>query len=135
MTFKYFNVEQDPLIIGVDDRVMLSLDSAHGFSSIELPGIRYNITSGRRSPGGNSILRGAVPDSSHLLGLAVDLLVTGDAEFAAMMIGLAKAGFKRYGFYYVVDQADPNTGIPRHIHVDIDRTKPSPCIWTKRELN
>ncbi len=135
MEFKYFKLATDPLMVGVDDGVMLGLDIAHEFSSAEMPGIKYVITSGKRSPGGNSILRGAVPDSSHLSGLAVDLFIPGDAEFAAIMIGLAKANFKRFGFYYIVDPKDPNTGIPRHVHVDMDKTKPTPCIWTKREQN
>lgn len=133
--YKYFNPTTDPLMVGVDGRVMTTLDIAHEFSSAELPGVKYVITSGKRSPGGNSVLKGAVPDSSHLVGLAVDLLVPGDAEFAAIMIGLAKSGFKRYGFYYVVDPPDPNTGIPRHVHVDMDPSKPTPCIWTKKEQN
>lgn len=135
MVLKYFKPETDPLMIGVDDRVMTMLDIAHEFSSAELDRCRYVITSGKRSPGGNSILKGAVADSSHLSGLAVDLLVSDDVAYAAMLIGLAKAGFKRFGFYYVVDPKDPYTGIPMHIHVDIDVTKPTPCIWTKREQN
>lgn len=135
MDFKYFKPATDPLMVGVDDKVMVSLDIAHEFSSALLPSVHYVITSGKRSAGGNSILRGAVPDSAHLTGLAVDLLIPGDAEFAAIMIGLAKAGFTRYGFYYVVDPKDPNTGIPRHVHVDMDPSKPTPCIWTKREQN
>lgn len=135
MTYKFFNPTTDPLMVGVDERVMVMADSAHEVSSQELPGVKYVITSGLRSPGGNSVLNGAVPDSSHLAGLALDLLVPGDAEFAAMMIGLTKAGFKRFGFYYVAAQLDPTSFIPRHIHIDIDATKPTPCIWTKKELN
>ncbi len=134
MDFKYFNPATDPMMVGVQDQVMLALDNAHGFSSAELSYVKYIITSGKRTAGGNSVLKGAVPDSSHLTGLAVDLLVPGDAEFAAMMIGLAKAGFKRYGFYYVVD-ADPTTYIPKHIHVDMDPSKPTPCIFSKKEQN
>lgn len=132
--YKYFSPATDPNMVGVDDRVMTGLDIAHEFSSAILPGVKYVITSGLRTADGNSILKGAVPDSSHLSGLAVDLLIPGDAEFAAIMIGLAKAGFKRFGFYYVVEQ-DINSFMPRHIHVDIDYTKPSPCIFSKRELN
>lgn len=133
--YKYFKPETDPLMVGVDDRVMTMLDIAHEFSSAELTRVRYVITSGKRTAGGNSILKGAVADSSHLTGLAVDLLVDDNVAYAAMLIGLAKAGFKRFGFYYVVDPKDTNTGIPRHIHVDADSTKPTPCVWTKREQN
>ncbi len=134
MLLKYFNPTTDPLMIGVDETVMMTLDSAHGISSAVWPSIHYVITSGKRSAGGNSILKGAVPDSAHLTGLAVDLLVPGDIEFAAMMIGLAKAGFQRFGYYYMID-TDPNKFLPRHIHVDLDKTKTTPCIWTKREQN
>lgn len=134
MTYEYFNPINDPLMVGVSDEVMGKLDLAHKFSSVLLSTVKYVITSGRRSPGGNSILKGAVPDSAHLTGLAVDLLVPGDAEFAAILIGLVKAGFKRFGFYYVAD-TDPTTFLPKHVHVDLDESKPTPCIWTKREQN
>ncbi len=119
---------------GVKDEVMVALDSAHEVSSAAVPGVKYVITSGKRSPGGNSILIGAVADSSHLTGDAVDLLVTDDVVYFAMLLGLMKAGFKRFGFYYVAG-TDPDNLIPRHIHVDKDPSKPTPCIWTKREQN
>ncbi len=134
MIYKYFNLDTDPLMAGVDDSLMLMLDSAHEISTAILPYVKYIITSGKRNPGDNSVLKGAVPDSAHLSGLAVDLFVAGDTEFAAMMIGLVKAGFQRYGFYYVAD-TNPNNFIPKHIHVDRDPSKPTPCIWTKKEQN
>ncbi len=135
MAYKFFNELQDPLIKGLDDGLMMMLDSARDASGHALARVRYVITSGLRKPGENSILQGAVPDSAHLLGLAVDLAVEDDMAFAAIVIGLVEAGFTRFGLYYTQDVHDPNHFLPRHIHVDIDPSKPSPCIWTKREQN
>ena len=86
MDLKYFNPTTDPLMVGVDSSVMMTLDSAHEVSSRIMPSIKYVITSGKRTIGGNSVLKGAVPDSAHLLGLALDLLIPGNAEFAAIIL-------------------------------------------------
>lgn len=128
--YHYFNDTSDPLIVGLDAELMAMLDMARAAADVP-----FTITSGKRSLSDNSVLKGAVPDSAHVSGLAVDLLVESDLTLGSMMIGLVKAGFKRFGLYYVASAIDPNDYIPRHLHVDIDPTKPSPCIWSKREQN
>jgi hypothetical protein len=114
---KYFNETSDPLIKGLTDTLLLMLDSAR-----EAAGIPLIITSGLRSPGGNSVLKGAVPDSSHLTGQAVDLHVQDDTHFWQMIHGLDQAQFQRIGLYFSVD---PVTKIltPRHIHVDFTKVE------------
>ena len=114
----------------LDGQLWAMLDLARGKA-----GVPFVITSGRRSADGNSILAGAVPDSSHLTGLGVDIFVQDDNAYCLILKGLYAAGFRRFGHYFSVDQKDPNHFIPRHIHVDIDSTKPQDCCWAKREQN
>lgn len=129
MQLKYFNEIEDPLIKGLSDSLLVMLDSAREAATIPLI-----ITSGLRSASGNSVLKGAVPDSSHLTGEAVDLHVEDDFHFFKMLLGLGKAGFRRFGLYFSVDPVSKIL-IPRHIHVDIDQTKPQGCVFTKVEQN
>lgn len=98
-------------------------------------GVPFIITSGRRTPDGNSVLKGAVPDSSHLTGQGADLWIEDDQHMYAMLQGLYAAGFRRIGIYFMQDTADANRLIPRHFHVDIDETKPQDCCFVKREQN
>lgn len=126
---KYFNEKDDPLIKGLTDSLLLMLDWAR-----DVAGLPLIITSGLRTADGNSVLKGAVPDSSHLTGKAVDLHVEDDVHFWNMINGLYKAGFKRIGLYFSVDPVSKIL-TPRHIHVDIDDTKPQKCIFTKVEQN
>lgn len=127
---KYFNENDDPLIKGLTDTLLLMLDSSR-----EAAGIPLIITSGLRSPGSNSVLKGAVPDSSHLTGMAVDLHVEDDQHFCKMLVGLVQGGFRRFGFYFSAATTDSKILLPRHIHVDVDETKPTPCVFTKVEQN
>lgn len=102
----------------------------------QLPnGCPFIITSGRRTLDGNSVLKGAVPDSSHLTGDGVDLWVEDGVHYFAMLKGLYAAGFRRIGHYFSGDLSDPINLIPRHLHVDIDVTKDQDCAWCKREQN
>lgn len=113
------------------------LDMARSKSvTVQLPnGCPFIITSGRRSADGNSVLKGAVSDSSHLTGDGVDLWVEDGAHYFAMLKGIYAAGFRRIGHYYAEEKGDPNSFIPRHLHVDKDETKPLDCAWCKREQN
>lgn len=104
--------------------------------TIQFPkGVPIIITSGRRTPDGNSVLKGAVADSSHLTGEGCDCWVEDAAHYFALLKGAYAAGFKRIGHYYTIDQTDPNNFIPRHLHLDIDPTKQQDCAWCKREQN
>ena len=58
------------------------------------------------------------PKSSHYLGLAVDIAVTAGHRRHELVGAALKAGFKRIGIY------------DRHIHLDLDHTRPFPTIWT-----
>lgn len=87
------------------------------------------ITSGLRTADGNSVLKGAVPDSAHLSGLAVDVAV-GCSREAAQVIDACKAeGITRRGVY--VNKAFQ----PVHIHLDMDNTKPEEVLFIKQEQN
>lgn len=98
-------------------------------------GVPVIITSGRRSVGGNSVLKGAVPDSSHLTGEGVDVWVESPNHYFALLKGAYAAGLRRIGHYYTIDPMDPNTFNPRHLHFDIDPTKAQDCSWCKKEQN
>lgn len=98
-------------------------------------GVPIVITSGRRTLSGNSVLKGAVSDSSHLTGEGFDCWVEDAAHYFALLKGAYAAGLRRIGHYYMIDQTDPNNFIPRHLHFDIDPTKPQDCSWCKREQN
>lgn len=95
-------------------------------------GVPFIITSGKRTPETNAGLSGAVGDSSHLSGHAVDLHVFDDAHFNVLIAGLNAAGITRMGFYYALEGTKL---IPRHIHVDDDVTKPQNVTWSLIEQN
>lgn len=109
--YKYF---KDSEIVGLKPELVQMLDKARGFA-----GVPFKITSGFRTPEHNMEV-GGVEGSSHTTGLAVDLLVPDAVSGGKMLLGLAQAGCKRFGFYR-----------DNHIHVDVDPTKPSPCYWIK----
>jgi|WetSurMetagenome_2_1015567.scaffolds.fasta_scaffold517962_1 hypothetical protein len=123
--YKYFKDEE---IVGLDKELVAKLDVARGVA-----GIPFRITSGKRTVEQNSVLKGAVADSSHLTGLAVDLWVEDYHAYCVMLKGLYAAGFRRFGHYFTIEQTDPINFIPRHIHVDVDATKLQDCSWCKRE--
>lgn len=97
-------------------------------------GVPIIITSGKRSKDGNSVLKGAVPDSSHLTGEGCDVRVYSTAHYFALLKGAYAAGLRRHGHYFTADQASDNL-IPKHLHFDIDKTKQQDCSWCKREQN
>ena len=106
---KYFREDE---ILGLDPSLVERLDAAR-----ELCGFPFTITSGKRSPDDNNRV-GGVEDSSHILGVAVDLRVPMETTLREKMIwALGLAGFKRIGIY------------TRHLHVDIDESKTQNVAW------
>lgn len=92
-------------------------------------GVPFIITSGFRSPEKNQSVIGAVPDSSHLKGLAVDLRVRSSREAAIIIDALAASGIARRGIY--ID----SYWNPRHIHADVDPEKVADVLFIKAEAN
>ena len=130
MLFKYFNPVEDPKIVGIQDHTMLMLDSARDIS-----GVPYIITCGLRTADHNAELKGAVCDSAHLTGEALDLVCEDDHTLFKMLEGLIGGGFTRIGIYV---KPDPNNLIkltPVHLHVDCDTKKPPEVTWILIEQN
>ena len=109
--YKYFSPKE---IIGLKSELVVLLDKARGIA-----GVPFVLTSGYRNPAKNKSV-GGVEDSSHITGLAVDIRVRDGVSGGKILLALAQVGFTRFGFYK-----------DNHIHVDMDTTKPSPCIWVK----
>lgn len=106
--WKYFS---DKEVYGLIDDLCFKLDRAR-----ELFGAPIIITSGYRTPQQNEQV-GGVQDSSHTTGRAVDIRCA-DPEMQKRLIwSLTIAGFRRMGAY------------DKHIHVDVDVTKPNPAFW------
>lgn len=82
----------------------------------ELAGVPFNITSGYRTKDHNAKV-GGVPNSSHLIGVAADIAVSGGNQRYIILNALIKAGFKRLGI------------AKTFIHCDTDDTKPN-SVWT-----
>lgn len=106
--YKYFSVKESA---GLNHQLMLKLDLARGYA-----GIPFKITSGYRTKEYNAKV-GGVEDSSHTLGLAVDILCTTSENRLKMVSALLKAGFTRLGIG------------KDFIHADIDSSKPQNVIW------
>jgi len=79
-------------------------------------GIPFVITSGSRCPAHNK-REGGLASSAHITGLAVDIAAPDGLTRYKILNSLMSVGFKRIGI------------AKSFIHVDIDRTKPSPTIW------
>lgn len=108
MSYKYFKPNE---IISLDPELCAMLDEARGHA-----GVRFVITSGYRTKEKNEEV-GGTENSSHLLGLAVDIACTESQERLRIIIGLILAGFKRIG-------------IARdHVHCDIDREKAQEVLF------
>jgi uncharacterized protein YcbK (DUF882 family) len=82
----------------------------------ELAGVPFKITSGYRTKDHNAEV-GGVPNSSHLIGVAADIAVSGGNQRYIILNALIKAGFKRLGI------------AKTFIHCDTDDTKPN-SVWT-----
>lgn len=113
--YKFFNPIQDPKMIGLDEGLMKMLDAARYNANIP-----FVITSGLRTPAENAAC-GGVNDSSHLTGLAADILCENDTDRYLIVNGAVQAGFKRIGLGN------------QHVHLDIDTSKPQNILWVENE--
>lgn len=109
MRWKYF---QDFEVEGLQNDLVALLEKAR-----EKAGIPFVITSGARSPEENKSVVGAVQDSSHLQGLAVDLRCSQSRQRFLMVSALLSVGVRRVGLY------------DKHIHADVDSSKDQDVIW------
>lgn len=112
--YKHFNKEQDPKMIGVNDKLMSMLDNARTIAQIP-----FIITSGLRTKEHNAEV-GGEQDSAHLSGLAVDLACSDSLARYTMVYSLFVAGFKRI-------EIGKN-----HIHVDIDESKDQRVMFLEK---
>lgn len=117
--YTYFKAEE---VEGLDETFVAKLDKARHFA-----GFPFVIASGFRTPEKNQSIIGAVPDSSHLKGMAVDLKVENDHEVFLISEACTVVGITRIGIY-----VDANN-VPTHVHIDVDPDKVSEVIWIKRE--
>lgn len=117
MTWNYF---KDAEVAGLDNELVAKLDQAR-----HRAGIPFFITDGLRTPATNTDPN-AVQDSAHLTGHAVDLRCHDAPSLWKMLDGLFAAGFKRIGVYLKISDGK---GVPTHLHVDNDSTKPQEVVW------
>lgn len=100
----------------MDSNFLTKLESAR-----EIAGIPFKITSGYRTKEHNQSLRDkgykASPNSSHLIGVAADIAVSGGNDRYIILSALIKAGFRRIGV------------AKTFIHCDTDESKPN-SVWT-----
>jgi|TARA_R110000823_G_scaffold256032_1_gene378017 uncharacterized protein YcbK (DUF882 family) len=78
--------------------------------------IKFIITSGYRCEDHPESIKN--PSSSHIKGLAADILVKNSRERAVILGALLNAGFTRFGMGH------------NFIHVDLDEDKIQGVIWT-----
>ena len=100
--------------IVVDEKLVLMLDLAR-----ELADVPFVITSGYRCPLHNEEV-GGVKNSSHMLGLAVDISVPDNVTRLKVIKGLIIAGFRRIGIG------------KNFIHCDIDTSKTN-NLWLYKD--
>ena len=115
----YFTNEE---VKGLVPEFVAKLDMAR-----KIAGIPFIITSGLRTPEKNQSIIGAVPESSHLKGLAVDLSVSNSHDVSRIIDAARKVGITRRGIYVNAEN------IPTHIHLDVDLEKPTDVLWVKKE--
>jgi hypothetical protein len=128
MSYKYFNVKDDPMIIGVDEKTMRLADAAR-----ERSGIPWTVTSGKRTPDQNAADANSVKDSAHLTGQALDIRCTDYHQFWAMVFGLMNTGARRMGIYFKTCSDNPTKLIPTHLHIDTDPDKPQEIFFATLE--
>lgn len=107
--WEYFTDEETK---GMVNDICFKLDRAREFF-----GAPIILTCGYRTPEHNAEV-GGVADSAHVKGMAADIQAPLDSVTREkLMWALGSAGFRR------VETA------PKHIHVDVDLSKPIPCFW------
>jgi hypothetical protein len=119
----------------LDGQVWAMLDMARQKTVDDDPnkkGVPFIITRGKDTLQHEMALHGGVSDSSHILGLGVDLSVTDDASLCAILVGLFYAGFRRIGIYGTLANGKM---VPTHIHADFDAQLPTPATWVMQEQN
>lgn len=119
--YAYFS---DDEVVGLYPEFVAKLDLAR-----KIAGFPFIITSGYRSPEKNQSIIGAVPDSAHLKGMAVDLRVENSHEVWKMITALEKAGITRIGVYLNNDMQ------PVHVHCDMDSDKVQEVLFHKKEAS
>lgn len=117
--WRYFKSEE---VENLNEEFIAKLDQAR-----HIAGIPFVITSGFRSPEKNESVVGAVADSAHLKGLAVDLRVHNSHEVSRIIDAAKASGITRRGIY--VDKSFQ----PVHVHLDIDPDKVDEVVFIKQE--
>ena len=107
--YKYFTEKE---VFGLKEKLVNMLDEAR-----EIAGIPFAINSGYRTLEHNAEI-GGVENSSHTLGLAVDLRARNSTEHFKITKALLQVGFSRISRKY-----------PNHIHCDIDDSKPQEVLF------
>lgn len=117
---------------GMDESFMAKVVAARK-KTIELDpdkkGVPFRGSSWKRTLEKNQSVIGAVPDSAHLKGLAMDMRVYSSREVSIIVEACLNVGIKRIGIY--VD----SYWNARHIHIDDDTEKISNVIFIKLEQN
>lgn len=114
-TWKFFAPDTDPLIIGLDEKLVDLLDEGR-----ENAGVPFHLTSGRRSAEHNEAV-GGVADSAHISGLAADIAIYDGAMLKKALHGLLDAGALRL---VIGVRHEAGQTVYHNLHVDIDETKP-----------
>ena len=119
---KYFKLREFVCNCGcgknkIDRTFIKVLDAARAYSKDEDGSdIPFIITSGYRCENHPESKKN--PQSSHIKGLAADILVKNSRERAVILGALLNAGFSRFGIGH------------NFIHVDLDEEKTQGVIWT-----
>lgn len=107
--YKYFTDEETK---GMMPDICMKLDRARA-----IYGSPMVLTCGYRSPEYNADI-GGVSNSAHTKGLAADVAAPQDSFSREKMCwAFGVAGFRRV------------ESCPKHFHVDVDDTKPTPCFF------
>lgn len=117
--YRYFKPSE---VEGLNEDFCAKLDQAR-----HLAGIPFKISSGLRSLETNQSIIGASPDSSHIQGLAVDLVVENSHEVYLIVHAAIAVGITRFGIYVNADN------VPTHVHLDMATDRVTEVIWVKRE--
>jgi len=117
--YRYFSAEE---VVGLEPEFVAKLDQARHIAAIP-----FKISSGLRSLEANQSIIGAVPDSAHLQGLAVDLVVENSHEVYLILAAGISVGITRYGIY------TNSENLPTHVHLDMATDRVSEVVWIKRE--